>query len=239
MDRRVVSHLPENSQWWATEYLSDLDQQANAPPVRVLTPSSTTTAILSLQELCVSKILHNPSIETLLTLQHVVQVVPPSSDDDADSSMHPLFESGAIGPEHRTAILRLMKERFALLIDKVDDLESHLGSTLFNQLKLEHEEKITENSKFRSNTSSGSVVEPKQTDHSLLDLTDWVSSESLSLPLSALVKGQAYPKGMVIAKREQYLSDSEFVTVFGMTKVEFAKLDKYKKKERKEAKNLW
>lgn len=46
-------------------------------------------------------------------------------------------------------------------------------------------------------------------------------------PLEALVQGAAWPPGIDCAKREQYLSDADFQSVFKMTKQEFMAKDKF------------
>ena len=54
-----------------------------------------------------------------------------------------------------------------------------------------------------------------------------VPREDGSYPLECLVQESAWPSGIDVTKREQYLSESDFVTVFKMTKEEFARNDKF------------
>jgi len=56
-------------------------------------------------------------------------------------------------------------------------------------------------------------------------------------PLSQLLIGQEYPPGVDPLKREEHLSDEEFVKVFGMSKEEWSKVADWKKEiEKKKAK---
>jgi hypothetical protein len=48
-----------------------------------------------------------------------------------------------------------------------------------------------------------------------------------SYPLEVLLQGASWPEGIDCSKREQYLSDSEFESVFKMSKADFAQKDKF------------
>jgi len=58
-------------------------------------------------------------------------------------------------------------------------------------------------------------------------------------PLRALVKGVAWPTQVDPAKREQFLSPSEFESVFKMSKETFNSLDKFKRADLKKKHDLW
>ena len=58
-------------------------------------------------------------------------------------------------------------------------------------------------------------------------------------PLSCLVAGVKWPEGVNPAKREEYLSDAEFLTVFKMNREQYSKLDKFKKIELKKQVSLF
>ena len=52
-------------------------------------------------------------------------------------------------------------------------------------------------------------------------------------PYNSLKQGMVWPEDIDVTKREQYLSDKEFESVFSMTKIAFGSLDKYKRVELK------
>ena len=52
-------------------------------------------------------------------------------------------------------------------------------------------------------------------------------------PLEALVQGIKWPQGVDPTNREKYLSDTDFESLFGMTKSSFQQIDKYKRIELK------
>lgn len=54
----------------------------------------------------------------------------------------------------------------------------------------------------------------------------------------SLVNGQKLPEGVDPAKREKFLSDKEFLRIFGMDKEAFGKLDEEKRKALKKQRNL-
>jgi hypothetical protein len=58
-------------------------------------------------------------------------------------------------------------------------------------------------------------------------------------PYSALVQGAAWPSDVDPTKRELWLSDSEFVTVFGITKTEYLGKDRFMKERLKKEKKLF
>lgn len=52
-------------------------------------------------------------------------------------------------------------------------------------------------------------------------------TEDGSYPLEALVQGAAWPSDVDPSKREEYLSDTDFASVFKMTKLDFRQKDKF------------
>lgn len=64
----------------------------------------------------------------------------------------------------------------------------------------------------------------------LLTLTELTNSDTMS--------STCRRHGIEPSRREEYLSDEEFQTVFGMTKVDFAKEQKWKRDRAKKAKGL-
>ena len=56
---------------------------------------------------------------------------------------------------------------------------------------------------------------------------------------TALQAGVQWPAGIDPTKREQYLRDEEFLTVFGMAKDSFNKFDRFKRIQLKKDKNLF
>lgn len=68
---------------------------------------------------------------------------------------------------------------------------------------------------------------------------DGAGAGAVYYPIRALVRGVEWPEGVESSKRETYLSDEDFYTVFGMEKAAFQALDKYKRVGLKKAKDFF
>jgi len=87
---------------------------------------------------------------------------------------------------------------------------------------------------------SGSIVVPEKvhlTDEELRAAS--ASNEGPFYPPRALVKGVVWPHGVESGKREKYLNDDDFMTIFGMRKSAFEELPKFKRINLKKDKNFF
>ena len=88
-----------------------------------------------------------------------------------------------------------------------------------------------------ASTSSGQIIE-RELYRQTSDEKKLVERHGI-YPYEALKQGRLWPGDVDVTKREQYLSDSEFGSIFNMTKAAFEKLDKYKKKRLKQEVGLF
>ena len=126
-----------------------------------------------------------------------------------------------------------LEDRFdVLLVRYAEELvKSILGEEGFarassrRNARLEAEKKL---SAYRR----GSALEPKSVEGETI-------REDGSVPYSQLIAGVAWPSVVAPNRREQYLSEDEFLRVFCMSRSDFNQLDKIKRERLKKSKNLW
>lgn len=74
-------------------------------------------------------------------------------------------------------------------------------------------------------------VHEKVVDDDMTPTADSVTGEQAEVvyPLNILLQGRAWPTGVDPTRRQDYLSDNDFVSVFKISKSQFSALDKYKR----------
>ena len=120
----------------------------------------------------------------------------------------------------RAFVLRGITERYPMLLHKYGQEELKL---VFDPADLE----VFERAHWQNIEAKKVFSSLKGTVISHATICENVPREDGSYPLECLVQGSAWPSGIDVTKREQYLSESDFVTVFKMTKEEFARNDKF------------
>ena len=119
----------------------------------------------------------------------------------------------------REYAVRSIQERYPMLLEKYGLEEMKL---IFDSHDLERFETARlKNLEVKKVFSSlkGTVIEP-------LNNSTKIRADG-TYPIEALLQGCAWPEGIDTSKREQYLSEEDFIQVFGMTKQEFNNKDKF------------
>jgi hypothetical protein len=118
-----------------------------------------------------------------------------------------------------------------MLVEKygVEELKQVFDPEDFQRLESERQKSLEVKKVFAS--LHGTVVENKAVDAK-------IRSDG-SYPLEALLQGSTWPPGIDATKREQYLSDSDFQSVFRMSKEDFNKKDKFVRLRLKKEHNLF
>lgn len=175
------------------------------------------TAIPSLQVLCVRKLTENSS----------------KSVEERASLLQTLRDLGNV--EFGEAITGLLKDltyRFELLLARYGDetAKDILGEPVFSKAMERRTERLGAERRLAA-YRLGSPVEPQR--------VDFETREDGTFPYEALKSGVAWPEGVEVSRRESYLNDEEFRTVFGISKTEFSALDKIMRQRLKKEKLLW
>jgi len=128
-------------------------------------------------------------------------------------SGNPLFE------DIRGYAIRNLSERYPMLYDKygVEEMKLIFAPEDFDRFEKERLNSLEIKSRFAH--LKGSIIEPV--------VKDVKPTEDGCYPVEALVQGAAWPADVDPAKRETYLSDSDFQAVFKMTKAEYLSKDKF------------
>ena len=203
--------------------------------------------IPSLSELSINCLLDNggsKGIEQLLQLHNLLEsfCVLPSDEGLASSSTTTTTAttntaSSATLKVSASKIQKRIYILFPILLHQYEEtsLKEILGSSFYEKCFNFHEGIKKETERFRSNTSSGTIIKENVTNYT----GDTAIKDVTFFPLEALVKGVVYPCGLDVKSREEYLSDAEFLSVFGIDKMAFKKLDRHQRKERKEKVGLF
>jgi hypothetical protein len=117
--------------------------------------------------------------------------------------------------------LKELSSRYPMLLHKYGAEEMKLVFREEDRALFEKNLKEEEEIKHRFAYLKGEVIERE----SFVDKLD--PRPDGTYPLEALLQGVMWPKGIDVAKREQYLSETEFQRIFKMSKDEFNKKDKH------------
>mmetsp|Transcript_7531 Transcript_7531/g.14907 ORF Transcript_7531/g.14907 Transcript_7531/m.14907 type:complete len:122 (+) Transcript_7531:505-870(+) len=112
-------------------------------------------------------------------------------------------------------------------------LRDALGSGWYDRLKEIVDVREREVERFRS-SSKGQVLERQRTKWTDIDV-----SSGATVPVEALRRGVAFPRGTDARRREDYLGDEEFRRVFNMGREEWRTLGSWKRGELKKEVGLF
>jgi len=175
--------------------------------------------VVKLSELCVSVMLHRPNLQTLMDIAHFIR-----EENHPESSTSPAREK----------VREKLRERMPLILELCDRSVciDYMGEELFQQLESEVLCARSEVNAFKARVSAGSVVDRQDSEFSNMSAA---SGDKTFFPLEALLQGKKWPIGIDPKRREDYLSDDEFLKVFGMEKMAFftklSKMERLRKKK--------
>jgi len=125
-----------------------------------------------------------------------------------------------------------LEEKLELLLKRYseDFVKDVLGDESFARASHLRTERLEAEKKL-SAYRRGSALEPTK--------VEFEKRSDGTFPLAALVAGVAWPEGVIPDKREMYLSDEEFASVFKMTKDAWKGVDKVMRARLKKEHKLW
>jgi hypothetical protein len=128
-------------------------------------------------------------------------------------------------------VMQGIQDRYLMLVEKygTEELKQIFQPEDFDRLESGRQKSLEVKKVFAS--LHGTVIENKAVDTKM--------RSDGSYPLEALVQGSTWPAGIDVTKREQYLSDSDFQSVFRMSKAEFNQKDKFVRLRLKKEHNLF
>lgn len=221
---RISSSSPENDvscfstgfSAWIQELKSELNDISDDIASKTIVPS--------LQDICIQ------------------QLMPCKVHRD---SLMPLYAQ--IKPVASSAKLEDLKRKLKVEIidfyqyfrdnNHVDYIKECIGNEFYEKCEDVLAERLRIKKTMVVSTSSGQIIER--------ELYRQTSNETKTAeqhgiyPYEALKQGRLWPDHVDVTKREQYLSDTEFESIFNMTKAAFEKLDKHKRKQLKQEVHLF
>ena len=174
------------------------------------------TAIPSLQVLCVRTLIEtSKSVDERATL---VQNLRALGNVEFEEAM--------------TVLLKDLSNRLELLLARYGEetAKDILGEPVFFKAMERRTERLA-SERLLAAYRLGSPVEPQR--------VSFETREDGTFPYEALKSGVAWPAGVEVSRRESYLNEEEFRTVFGMSKPEFNACDKIMRQRLKKEKLLW
>ena len=175
-------------------------------------------SIPSLSDMCLEIMLTSPKFKTLESLLTIYTKI-----DSSNPSFQPI----------RAYVMKLLSERYPMLLDKYGHNEMSLIFSPEDLEQFDAELNRAMEIKKRFSSLKGTVLDPVSSHVEQKRLQDGC------YPLSALLQGAAWPNDVDPSRREQYLSDSEFLSVFKMSKAEFNEKDKFVRLRLKKQHNLF
>lgn len=171
--------------------------------------------------------LGNPrTLQDRLKIHYALNNIGESMLDEGDDTLSRLKERSKKGLQERfPAVLKYYEGDHEIL-------RAILGAETFDSLSAsvrESEEAKSTLAKYRR----GSIVEKDSSSSALTPEEERIFEERQELPLRVLLEGVKWPQGVEPSRRERYLSEVEFVSVFGITKESFGALPQYDRKNAK------
>ena len=172
------------------------------PSNHVCTPESVPT----LADWCIKTIRNNPKCKALECLLAVYSKL---------DSGNPIYTSV------RAYAVQRLGEQYPMLYEKYgfDELKLVFAAEELERFEAERKQALEVKNRFAS--LKGTIIEPVQ--------ISCEKTDDGSYPVQVRVQGAAWPADVNPSKREEYLSDQDFVSVFKMTKQELSQKDKFVK----------
>ena len=163
-------------------------------------------SIPTLSEICCTTMISAPQLRTIEALLSLYSKL---------ASGNPAF---ATVREHA---VKLLKERYPMLLDKYGHDELALVFSPEDLEMFDADLRASMEIKKRFSSLKGTILEPTKPTEQIK------AGEDGFYPLKALQQGVCWPAEVDPTKREQFLSPTEFLTVFKMSKEEFNSKDKF------------
>lgn len=183
------------------------------------------TSIPSLQELVMTEVLKMAGSSTDGLLEACAIVAP---------SRWVIHEEDSTIREQRAVLLEKVESKWAMISSQYDSEELQ---DLFTNEELERlNGTVSETVEARRKAAIWRSGEPVQRRASVEQLSEEdLKNAAVGIHrYETLKEGLQWPEGVDPTKRETYLSEEEFITVFkGISKADFAKLSQYRKNQKK------
>lgn len=203
------------------------DSPSSAPP-SFTSEQNHSSSIPSLQSLCIVFIYEN--------CQNTIEQTVFLYQRFAALGLINSLTQEAFDTNTRTILRKLQDNlcsRFDVLIKKYGEESVRndiLGDELFGICYKQQQERLNAERKL-AGYRLGNPLEPPK--------VDFEDCGNGIYPYKTLISGVQWPVGIAPDKREQYLSEEEFLQVFGMNKDSFNELDKFMRQRLKKEKNLF
>ena len=144
--------------------------------------------------------------------------------------------------EYYDYFIKYVEDRYAFFLDRfgVDVLSQSIREDDLSRMQRLLDERILLENRLRQ--AKGEIIPSNICDStSIQTINDGENPKKIDgyFTFSQLLQGVIWPPNIDPTKREQLLSDTEFYSVFGMSKLEFRALDKFKQIQLKKEKKLF